>query len=145
MDVSGKQNWGPGGSVAPDTTLYRSGAGKSTTDGTLDANALTVNGVPVSGGATDLRYDGNDAPGSYTDGDIVVQNGIAYMAVRPTTNAPVPWPAVQAKLTTNPQTGTSYTLALIDQDNIVELLNAAAIGSTIPQLCGSVRYWALDL
>lgn len=30
-----------------DTSLYRSAAGKLRTDGTLDANALTINGVPV--------------------------------------------------------------------------------------------------
>src|SRR5215471_16848375 len=39
----------------------------------------------------DLRYDGDWAAGSYTDGDIVVYNGLAYMAVRPTTNPPTPW------------------------------------------------------
>ena len=52
--------------------------------------------VPASafkaGGSTDLRYDGAYAPGSYTDGDIVIYNGIAYMAQRPTTNPPTPWP-----------------------------------------------------
>lgn len=34
--------------------------------------------------------------------------------------------------TTNAQTGTTYTLALTDQDNIVELSNAASITLTIP-------------
>lgn len=34
---SGKHEWGPGGSTAPDTNLYRSGAGVLTTDGQLVA------------------------------------------------------------------------------------------------------------
>lgn len=34
--------------------------------------------------------------------------------------------------TINPQVGTAYTLVLADQDNIVELLNAAAITLTVP-------------
>ena len=43
------------------------------------------------GGAMDLRYNGAWAPGSYTDGDIVIYNGVEYMAVRTTTQTPVPW------------------------------------------------------
>jgi hypothetical protein len=82
--------------------------------------------------ATDLRYDGAYAAGSYTDGDIVVQNGVAYLCVRPTTAAPTPWPAVQVQPIVNQQVGTAYTLALSDMDNIVELNNAAAIVLTIP-------------
>jgi hypothetical protein len=40
---------------AQDVKLYRNGVGVLRTDGTLDANALTINGVPVSaGGATDI-------------------------------------------------------------------------------------------
>ena len=39
----------------------------------------------------DLRYNGAWAPGTYTDGDIVIYNGVEYMAVRTTTQTPVPW------------------------------------------------------
>jgi len=43
-------------------------------------------------GATPLNYRGAWAAGTYADGDIVVQNGITYLCVRPTTNPPAPWP-----------------------------------------------------
>jgi hypothetical protein len=47
------------------------------------------------GGATDLNYKGDWAAGSYNDGDIVIYNGVEYVAVRPTTSAPTTtdWPA----------------------------------------------------
>jgi hypothetical protein len=41
--------------------------------------------------STDIRYDGDWVPGSYTDGDIVIYNGVAYLCQRPTSAAPVPW------------------------------------------------------
>jgi hypothetical protein len=48
-----------------------------------------------SSGAVDLRYNGSWAAGSYTDGDIVIgSDGIAYMAVKPTSAAPTPWTGV---------------------------------------------------
>lgn len=40
----------------------------------------------------DLRYDGDWVAGSYSDGDIVVYQGVAYMAVKPTSAAPTAWP-----------------------------------------------------
>jgi hypothetical protein len=42
--------------------------------------------------ATDLVYEGDYVAGSYTDGDIVIYQGVSYMAVRPTSNPPTPWP-----------------------------------------------------
>jgi len=44
----------------------------------------------------DLEYLGNFAAGpTYSDGDVVVAaDGIAYLCVRPTSAAPVPWPGV---------------------------------------------------
>jgi len=39
---SGQQDWGPGGTVSPDTNLYRSSAGVLKTDGTLWANFVSV-------------------------------------------------------------------------------------------------------
>jgi hypothetical protein len=39
----------------------------------------------------DLRYNGAWSAGTYKDGDIAIYNGIAYMAVRTTTQTPVPW------------------------------------------------------
>lgn len=48
--------------------------------------------TPVAGGS-DLTYEGTWAAGTaYQDGDIVVYNGVSYMAVRPTTGVvPIPW------------------------------------------------------
>jgi len=46
----------------------------------------------VAAGA-DLVFNGDFPAGTpYTDGDIVVSNGIAYLCVRPTSAAPTPWP-----------------------------------------------------
>jgi len=41
--------------------------------------------------AADLYYLGDWVAGTYKEGDIVVYNGVAYMAVRQTTQTPVPW------------------------------------------------------
>jgi len=46
--------------------------------------------------AYDLRYNGDYTPGSYTDGDIVVYNGVTYLCVRPTSAAPTPWTTLGA-------------------------------------------------
>jgi hypothetical protein len=63
------------------------------------ANVLTVTTpgsaptwqAPAPQGA-DLVYNGAfPANTPYTDGDIVMQNGVAYMCVRPTSAAPTPW------------------------------------------------------
>lgn len=44
-DFDGKQQWGPGGSTAPDTNWYRTSAGTLKTDGSIVVqNGLTVNG-----------------------------------------------------------------------------------------------------
>jgi hypothetical protein len=46
----------------------------------------------AAGGGADLVYNGSfPANTPYTDGDIVVSNGIAYLCVRPTSAAPTPW------------------------------------------------------
>jgi len=39
----------------------------------------------------DLRYLGAYAAGNYSDGDIVIYNGVAYLCVRPTSAAPTAW------------------------------------------------------
>jgi len=70
---------------ANDTYIYRAAA-----------NTLGVYNNLVVTGAIDgdmLQYYGDYAAGSYKDGDIVVQNGIAYLCVRPTSAAPTPWVA----------------------------------------------------
>jgi len=48
--------------------------------------------------AADLYYLGDWVAGTYKEGDIVVYNGVAYVAVRQTTQTPVPWAAGQAAL-----------------------------------------------
>jgi len=47
----------------------------------------------------DLRYNGAWAAGTYTDGDIAIYNGVAYMAVRTTTQTPAPWPTTPSPAT----------------------------------------------
>jgi len=46
-----------------------------------------------------LDYRGAWAAGTYADGDIVVDNGIAYVAVRPTSARPTAWPLVRPTVT----------------------------------------------
>jgi hypothetical protein len=45
-------------------------------------------------GGADLVYNGDFPAGgpTYTDGDVVIRNGVAYMCVRPTNVAPAVWP-----------------------------------------------------
>jgi hypothetical protein len=53
----------------------------------------------------DLRYNGAWSAGTYKDGDIAIYNGVAYMAVRTTTQTPVQWapsPAAVSYATTLP-------------------------------------------
>jgi hypothetical protein len=58
-------------------------------------NGTTWISASGGGGSTDLRYNGAYTAGSYTDGDIVIgSDGIAYIAVKPTTTAPVPWTGI---------------------------------------------------
>ena len=45
------------------------------------------------GGSSDnLRYNGDWAAGSYLEGDIVIDGGVSYMAVKPTSARPAAWP-----------------------------------------------------
>jgi hypothetical protein len=77
---------GPGGQaglwLGNDTNLYRSAAGKLRSDGTIDANVLSVNGVPVGGGMN-LDYLGAYDPAvTYNDGDFVIGvDGVTYVCV----------------------------------------------------------------
>ena len=52
--------------------------------------------VSAAGGAGSdtIRYDGAWAAGTYTDGDIVVDGGIAYICQRTTTNRPTAWSGI---------------------------------------------------
>lgn len=45
-------------------------------------------------GSADLRYNGDYVAGSYSDGDIVVYQGVAYLCVRPTSSPPAVWPGI---------------------------------------------------
>jgi hypothetical protein len=82
VGANGTLNWGPG-SAASDTNLYRSAAGVLKTD------TAFVAGTTIDGDM--LQYYGDWVAGSYQDGDVVVYQGVAYMAVRPTSVAPTPW------------------------------------------------------
>jgi len=70
----------------------------------------------LSAAQYDLRYQGDYLPGSYTDGDIVVFNGVTYLCVRPTSNPPTPWtppqlsPTYGTTLPANPVDGQEHIL-----------------------------------
>jgi hypothetical protein len=59
-------------------------------------NPATTPWVPVwnLNGGMDIRYNGDWASGSYSDGDVVVYNGILYLCVKSTNSPPDPsaWP-----------------------------------------------------
>lgn len=69
----------------------------------------------LNGGA-DLRYNGAYVAGSYTDGDVVVYQGVAYLCVRPTSQPPKPWPGMGiatgygTSLPASPVDGQEYVL-----------------------------------
>jgi len=62
-----------------------------------DVLTVKVDGSPPSwedpSGGADLVYNGDFPTNTpYTDGDIVIKDGVAYMCVRPTSAAPTVWP-----------------------------------------------------
>lgn len=64
--------------------------------------------LPASG--ADVVYNGAHPTGTpYTPGDVVVSNGVAYMAVKPTAAVPTPWPQVPPYPDTTGQTGKILT------------------------------------
>jgi hypothetical protein len=66
-----------------------------TTGQTLSKNSATnYDASWATPAGADLVYDGDYPTGgpSYTDGDIVIQNEVAYMCVRPTSSPPAVWP-----------------------------------------------------
>jgi hypothetical protein len=76
-------------------------------DGVTPLNAANLNHLEdqiealsdAPAGGTDLSYEGTHVPAtSHQDGDLVVKDGILYMAVKPTTSTPdpAPWGAVGA-------------------------------------------------
>jgi len=77
----------PGAPGYPDTTGHANDVLTVQTSG-----AAPIWKVPSAAGA-DLVYNG-DFPANtpYTDGDVVIYNGIAYLCVTPTSSAPTPWP-----------------------------------------------------
>jgi hypothetical protein len=66
----------------------------STPEQLASPNPATTNWVPIwnlNPTGVDLRYLGDYVAGSYSDGDVVVYQGVLYECVRPTTNPPTPW------------------------------------------------------
>ena len=84
------------GDLYLDTTNSNYYEKTATTTWTLKGSFAGVPGPPGpgGGGTADLEYEGSFVPAtSYTDGDIVIgADGIAYLCVDPTSEAPVPWP-----------------------------------------------------
>jgi hypothetical protein len=72
IGADGKHSWGPGGSTAPDTTLYRNGVGLLTTDGTFSIQGITL------------------APTGAASGTILRHNGTSYVSVAEETVAQYP-------------------------------------------------------
>ena len=82
--ASGQLQWGPG-NTAPDTNLYRTAPGKLKMDGSLDAAALTVAGVPV--GALPARLAASVSNSVISDCNLAVASGW-YWAPSGTPNSP---------------------------------------------------------
>lgn len=77
--------------------------------------------ISASGAGADLIYNG-DFPANtpYTDGDVVIYNGIAYMCVTPTAAAPVAWPGGPTPAPTpKPAYGTTLPASPIDGQEAV--------------------------
>lgn len=90
-DATGKLQWGPGGSTASDTDLYRSGVGALATDGSLAVGtSLTVNGVPAPGATwlpSDLGFIGWTYDPSGTTNATLTVSGTVYLARVPVRTA----------------------------------------------------------
>src|SRR5215471_10662709 len=97
FDSNGKQWWGPGGSTAVDTNLYRNGAALLQTDSTFKAVGYIAAGVTAGrevglgwsgipggnpgiyfGAAADTNLYRNTASGLKTDGHLTVGNANGY-------------------------------------------------------------------
>jgi len=103
--------------LATDTlTISRTQEGSSARAISIgDQLAATITAKTLAD-AEDLVYDGNFSAGpTYSDGEIVVYNGIAYLCVKPTSAAPVAWPGgpTPAPLPT-PAYGTSLPISPLD-------------------------------
>lgn len=77
------------------------------------------------GGGADLEYNGAYPTNSpYTDGDIVVYNGVPYICVRPTSAPPTPWPGVVYR---PPTYGSSPPPSPVDGDEWVMPLASGGV------------------
>lgn len=122
----------------------------------LDATGkVPVAQLPPSAGGADLTYEGDYVPAtSYQDGDVVVKDGVAFMAVGgPTTDVPdtAPWGQASVPVATPAllavtsyvratdgmaYTVSSTTLVDIDPTNLAVTFTAPASGRVLVRLTG---------
>lgn len=95
---------------------------------TKTGSALDQIAWQAAAGGADLVYNG-DFPANtpYTDGDIVISGGIAYMCVTPTANAPTPWPGGASPAPTPPTVsyGTSLPASPADGQEAILVDNVS--------------------
>lgn len=78
---------------APGTPGYPPTTGKLSNVLTVSTAGAAPTWQPPAPSGSQITYKGDWVAGNYNDGDVVVYNGVEYMAARATSAAPVPWPA----------------------------------------------------
>jgi hypothetical protein len=103
IDSNGKHTWGPGGSTAGDTNLYRSSAGILATDQSIQANsgfisASRVVATGITGATAASRHVGATTggppnTGTFNVGDFVLDNSNGGWWICTTAGSPGSWDA----------------------------------------------------
>lgn len=111
----------PANSIELATVLVSAATTIINTSDITDQRVEVTTNVPVAGDITAV-YPGTGLTGGGTSGDVTLNFDTTYL---PPLSAP-------ANLTVNAQTGTTYTLALTDNNKLVTLSNTSSITVTIP-------------